>query len=168
MQPLIVQPSRKKWLGYLALSLAFVAAGVWMIATEGSSLLAWECTVFFGCTALVFVRQLSDRRPRITIDEKGILDRTLRMGVIEWNDIDGAYLKRMPGATFICLQLRDAKKYTSRLSPRVQRVVALNEKLGATPVSLNLTGVEAKPQEVLDLIETQVRARWGARAGVAT
>ena len=168
MQPISIQSSRKKWLGYLILSLPFIATGLWMIASDASSLLGWECTIFFGGVALVFTRQLSDRRPRITIDEKGILDRTLRMGVVEWNDIDGAYLKRMPGATFICLQLRDAKKYTSRLSPRVQRVVALNEKLGATPVSLNLTGVDAKPQDILDLIETQVRARWQASARVAT
>ena len=116
------------------------------------------------------MRQLLNRRPRITIDENGIVDRTLRYGLIEWKDIEGAYLLRKPvfglAAAFICLQLRDTKKYTDRLPPWVRRRVARNTRAGATPVSLNLIGLDAEPEEILSAIDRELYKR-SARGAAA-
>ena len=157
-------------LGYLALALAFGVVGAALWRMDSTSPYAWLGIILFVFGAYASIRQLLNRRPRITIDDKGIVDRTLRYGLVEWNDIEGAYLKRKAivgfVATFICLQLRDTKKYTDRLPPTARRLAGQNTRAGATPVSLNLIGIDAEPEEILSVIDKEVRARSGARAAV--
>jgi hypothetical protein len=161
MDPIVLGAARGRWLLLLVVALCFVAAGVLMIASGDALLVGWMSVAFFGACAVVFVWQLLDRRPRIVIDDRGILDRTLRVGVIEWGDVEGAYLRRIQGNPFLCLELRDPEKYTARLSPTLRRVVALNRTLGFTDLSLNLTGVDVAPELVEELVvkELGVRAR---------
>jgi len=132
---------------------------------------AWLGIMIFVLGAYASGRQLLNRRPRITIDDKGIVDRTLRYGLIEWKDIESAYLLRKPifgiDATFICLRLRDTKKYTDRLPPTARRLVGRNARAGGTPVSLNLIGVDTEPEEILSVIDNELRARSEARATVS-
>ena len=170
MQPIVIRSSRRKMLGYLGLALAFGVIGAVLWRMDSSSPYAWLGIILFVFGAYASGRQLLNSRPRITIDDNGIVDRTLRYGLIEWNDIEGAYVKRKATvgfvATFICLQLRDTKKYTDRLPPTARRLVAHNSRPGATPVSLNLIGVDVEPEEILSVIDKQVRAHAGARPGV--
>jgi hypothetical protein len=118
-----------------------------------------------GYAAVAMIRSRRDGQAPITIDDRGILDRRLRYGLIEWNDIEGAYLRRYTptgwrtgsGSILLCLQLRDPKKYTDRLPPITRRLVGLNALFGETSVFLNLTGTDAEPEEIVDLIERKVR-----------
>ena len=108
---------------------------------------------------MVFAMQLVDRRPRIVIDDNGVLDRTLKVGIINWEDIRSAFLKRSAGQPFICLDLVDPGKYTGRLSPLVRGMVQLNHKLGFTDLSLNLGGTEVNPDQVLELMNKEIASR---------
>lgn len=157
-------------LGYLALALFFGVVGAALWRMDNSSPYAWLGIILFVFGAYASGRQLLNNQARITIDDKGIVDRTLRYGLIEWNDIEGAYVKRKATvgfvATLICLQLRDTKKYTDRLPPTARRLVGRNARAGATPVSLNLIGVDVEPEEILSVIDKEVRARSGAGAEV--
>ena len=157
-------------LGYLGLALFFGVVGAALWKMDSSSPFAWLGIIVFVFGAYASIRQLLNSRPRITIDDKGIVDRTLRYGLIEWSDIEGAYVKRKAivglVATFVCLQLRDTKKYTDRLPPTARRLVGRNARAGATPVSLNLIGVDVEPEVILSVIDKEVRARSGSRAPV--
>ena len=64
-------------------SLCFVAGGAFIVATGDNAIAGWGSIVFFGGCALVGAVQLLDRRPRLVIDDRGVLDRTLKIGVIE-------------------------------------------------------------------------------------
>jgi hypothetical protein len=155
---------------YLGASLAFGIAGAALWRMDNSSPYPWLGFMIFVFGTYASGRQLLNRRPRITIDDRGVIDRTLRYGLIEWNDIDGAYLLRKPvfgiAASFICLQLRDAKKYTDRLPPTARRLVGRNARAGATPVSLNVIGVDTEPEEILSVIDRELHARSKTRAVV--
>jgi hypothetical protein len=164
VERIAIPASRTRWLIYLVMASCFVAAGILLLALHQSPLVAWLNIVFFGAGAAVFALQLVDRRPRIVIDDQGILDRTLKVGRIDWADIRAVFLKRSQGQPFICLELADPSKYTQRLSPLLRRVVQLNRKLGFTDLSLNLAGTSVSPEQVEELLKKELAARSGPAA----
>ena len=164
MQPVIVYSSRSKLYRNISTALALGAAGgiLWRMNSSSTWALLCICLGFLGISTVV--RPLMMRGPRITIDDKGIVDHMLRYGLIEWSDIEGASLKRKSivglfANTFMCLQLRDTKKYTDRLPSYVRPLVGLNRTAGGTPVTLNLTGVDAEPEQILNVILRELDAR---------
>jgi len=167
MQPVIVNSSLGQALRYLASAVAFGVVGAALWKMDPSQPFAWLGIMVFVFGTYASGRQLLNGRPRITIDDNGIVDRTLRYGLIEWKDIEGAYLLRKPifgiAATFICLRLRDTKKYTERLPATARRLVARNARAGGTPVSLNLIGVDMEPEKILGVVDRELYARSAAR-----
>jgi len=73
----------------LIASLAFVASGVFLLLRSPDKWVGWMSIIFFGACALVFVWQLLDARPRLIIDDSGVFDRSLGVGVIPWSQIVG-------------------------------------------------------------------------------
>jgi hypothetical protein len=163
VERIIIAASRTRWLIYFTMACCFIAAGILLLALHQNPLVAWLNILFFGAGGVVFALQLVDRRPRIVIDDQGVLDRTLKVGTIEWADIRGVFLKRSQGQPFLCLELADPSKYTARLSPLLRRMVQLNRKLGFTDLSLNLAGTSVSP----DLIEELMRKELAVRSGHA-
>jgi hypothetical protein len=159
MERISIGSSRLKWAVMLVGGLGFVAAGVLILIGDPRSLIGWTSVTFFGAASVLFTWQLFDARPRVVIDSRGVLDRTLWVGLIEWEDIRDVHLKRMLGNAFLCLELRDPAKYTSRLSPVVRRMVALNRRLGFTDLSVNLVGLKADPVQVEELVRKELIVR---------
>jgi hypothetical protein len=164
MQPILVYSSRPALYRQLGIALAFGAAGalLWRINSSSTLALLGLCLCFIGISTSI--RPLLIRGPRMTIDDKGIVDHMLRYGLIEWSDIEGASLRRkgIVGLfvnTLLCLQLRDTKKYTNRLPSYVRPLVGLNKRVGWTTVTLNLTAVDAEPELILVVIDRELYAR---------
>jgi len=152
----VVRSSRANWAIRLLGSLAFVALGALMLRHDDApAVVAWSSIVFFGGCALVTGREVLDRRPRIVVDDRGVLDRTLRVGVIEWPDIEGLYLQ----GDFVCLELRDPAKYTSRLSPLFRRLAGLNRSLDFPELSLNLIGTAVDRGQFTQLLQRELAVR---------
>lgn len=152
MSSVIIKNSRWQALLLFAGSCAFVAGGVFMLLHKGHSLMGWAGVVFFGGCALIACWMLIDTRPRLVIDRRGIWDRTLGVGFIPWEDVQGAYLQSISGNDFICLELHDPNRYRSRLS-RVRRAMSsANEALGFSDFSINLCGIAARTEEVFELV----------------
>ncbi len=153
MEKVIIKSSRWLYILLLPGSLGVVAAGVWMIA-DGEAF-GWVAVAFFGGGALISIWQIFDRRPRLLIDDEGIYDRTLGVGVIPWEEITGAYVRSIQGNDFICLDLRHPEAYLQKLS-RVKRAMAsANEALGFTPLNINLSGIHGMTEQVFELILKQ-------------
>src|ERR1051326_4197417 len=91
MEKLIIKNSRWKHVLLLIASIGFVVAGIWMII-RGKPF-GWAAIVFFGSAIPIFVWQIADSRPRLVIDERGVLDRALGVGLIAWGDIRAAYVR---------------------------------------------------------------------------
>lgn len=159
MDMLVIQPSRTKWSALLLLAIGFVALGLWLVLAGTSVLVGWVNVAFFGFCAVTFARQLADRRPRIVVDDKGVTDNTLGVGCIEWGDIVSTELRRIPGNTFLCLELRQPSKYLSRMSPVVREMTQANKALAFTELSVNLMGVKGDPDAISDLIAREVSRR---------
>ena len=151
MEKLAIKSSRWKHFALLAACLGFVAVGLFIIINKGN----WFGLVpifLFGGGIPIAVWQILDSRPRLIIDEEGVMDRTLGVGRIEWRDIRGAYMASIQGTDFICLELRDPAKYNARLSNVRRALAKANIRLGFTDFSLNLIGVAANSYEVYELV----------------
>lgn len=151
--------SRLRYALYLVVVLIAVAVGTLMVL-GGERLLGGLSVAFFGLCAAVFIRELTRTEPRLTIDDAGILDRSLGLGLIRWEDVDDAWAARVSGQPFLCLVLRDPERYLARLGPIKRRLAKMNGALGFTELSLNLSGLAgASPERLESLVRSQVAAR---------
>ncbi|GAB3296953.1 STM3941 family protein [Hymenobacter tenuis] len=138
--------------------LAFVTMGVWMIVADGKWGMGLVAIAFFGMCAVVSAWQFFDTRPRLQISDEGILDRTLGVGMIPWADIQDAYVQSINHEYFICLHLHNEQAYINRLPPLKRKLANLNPGLGFTALSVNLSGVDINPEQVLEYILKQSAA----------
>ena len=150
MEKLVIKNSRWKYVLLLIGSIGFVVGGIWMLM-RGKPF-GWAAIVFFGSGIPIFVWQLADSRPRLLIDEQGVLDRTLGVGRIAWSDIRAAYVRSIYGNDFICLELKNPEKYSHKLSKVKRAMAAANRGLGFTDFNLNLSGVDVSTDEVFELV----------------
>ncbi|HKT27274.1 STM3941 family protein [Dyella sp.] len=161
MTPIAIRASRRRYALWLIMSSGFVLTGAFMVAF-GDTFQTWlglAYMMFFGAGVLLFLWQLVDARPRLVIDDRGVFDRTLGVGVIPWSDIGGAYVRSIYSVDVICLQLRDPRPWLQRLSPIKRALAPANKALGFTPLSLNLDGVAADVRQVHELIVKMAAAR---------
>ena len=150
MEKLIIKTSRWKYFLLLIGCIGFVTAGIWMV-TDGKSF-GWLAILFFGTGIPISIWQIADSRPRLIIDGHGVLDRTLGVGRIAWSDIEAAYVRSISGNDFICLELKNAEEYAQKLSKVKRAMAAANRNLGFTDFNLNLSGVNARTDEVFELV----------------
>lgn len=155
METLVISNSRRRYIILLFAAMAFVAAGVFLVKMADSTLetwAGWPAIIFFGATIPLFVWQIIDRRPRLTINELGINDRTMGVGLIPWSEITDSYVKSIRGNHFICLVARNPEMWTSKFSTAKKAMIKANKALGFTELNVNLSGTSAQPQKIHELI----------------
>lgn len=154
MDHLHIGTRRWYYVAMLIGALGFVLGGIFLVSLPGAhnQLAGWPAIIFFSGCAVIFIQQIVDARPRLVIDNSGIYDRTLRIGVIPWEDITGAYVKHVQNQPFICLNLVDADRYIAKMHPLARALVKANTAMGFEPVNLNLSGVQTDPEAVCALI----------------
>ena len=136
-----------------------MASGIFILMSGGPALLGWTTIVFFGACIPILILQFINTNARLIIDDEGVIDRTLGVGKIPWNEITGAYLKTIQTNAFICLNLRNNETYTDKLNPVKKAMLAMNEKLGFTPISLNLVGTNVEPEQVLEVVLKMIQTK---------
>jgi len=164
MDAITAKNSPLKYIGFAVICAVFVVIGVLMLlfprSGEWSEMLAgWSGVIFFGFGLIVFLRQILDSRPRLVVDEQGIFDRTLSVGVIEWQDIEHAYLNSVVGNPFISLVLNNPEKYLQRAMSSQKKLARLNKYLGAETININLSGIDKSPDEILVVVLNHIVSR---------
>jgi hypothetical protein len=150
MEKLVIKNSRWRPTLLLAASCGLVFVGGFLVYR--GEMFGWVPLLFFGAGIPIFVWQIADARPRLIIDERGVMDRTLGVGRIEWADVEGAYVAAISGNDFICLELRNPEKYRRKLSKVRRWMAAANLNLGFTDFSINLSNVGAGTEEIFELV----------------
>jgi len=162
MEPIVIGNSRWKYVLLLVVCLGFVAGGVFILMMDKSPKnLAggWGCIVFFGAGIPIAVWQIFDSRPRLIIDEHGINDRTMGVGLIPWSEIEDAYVMSIERNDFICLVVRDPSLWIHKLSPLQKAMASTNLKLGFTELNVNLSGIDVSSRQIHELILKMSAAR---------
>jgi hypothetical protein len=149
---LVVKSDIAKFLFYALGCAGFTSVGVLMILMEKDVWVGYLTAGFFGPGTMLLLWQIIDRRPRLVIDSDGVIDRTLGIGLIVWDDIESANLYSAGEHDFIGLVVRDPQKYMDRMSWLRRKMTNLNSAFGFNGINLNLTGITITSEEVLVLV----------------
>lgn len=155
MEKIVIKTNRLRYFVLLIVAIGFSVTGLLMIIKSHeikTTITGWSCLLLFGGCVPLFVWQIIDSSPRLIIDDKGIYARSLKIGIIPWDEIEGAYIKSLGRQAFICLQLKDYEKYLPKSSSLTNAIAATNKALGLSPISLSFSGIDADINQVCELI----------------
>jgi hypothetical protein len=102
----------------------------------------WVALLVISGAISIALSWLFRSRSRLLVTDRGILDRSLGMGWICWDEIEGAYQSR-PG---VSLRLRPETRAARRLRRRRDRTPA------PLTVSVDLDGTNVTPVELLQAV----------------
>jgi hypothetical protein len=152
MEEIKVKYSNKKiWIIFI-FSFAVIGLGVLILVNTPFVLLGWYIILIITAAMLLYIWHLKNYHPRLIINNQGVYDLTLKVGMIPWHDIQNAYIRKNFFQTFICLELKNTEYYLSKLNPLMKKAVKVNVKFGFTPLSINLSGLSADADQILDVV----------------
>ena len=137
----------------LVLSLGVAAAYMWLAQQKPTIALG-----LLGLGALTFVVAtiVSHAHPLIQIDERGVFDRRLGIGRIDWSDIEGVQIQGGYGHRVLALRLARPERYAKRLTGRSRRIVAKRHELGFSNFNIDLRDVDLNLIDLKNLIEQRI------------
>ncbi|WP_141211409.1 STM3941 family protein [Rhodoferax sp. TH121] len=162
MTPITIHASRFKYAVFLLIAIFGFFVGLMMVTDTTSRNVwnGWGCLIFCGACVSSFARQLFDSRPRLVLNDEGVFDRTLGVGVIPWSEITGATLRSVNRNYFVCLELRNPEQWTARMSLLKRAMASANKVLGFGALNLNLSALAVDPMEVYaHVLERAVASR---------
>ncbi len=143
---------------FLLISMAFVAFGAFMVRDGENAFFWWLCIGFFFLAIPIFLWQIFDSRPRLILDENGVIDRRLGVGKIFWKDIKGLSVRTVYKNDFVCLYTDEDsnQRYLSNVSSIKRKLLTANVALGWPPLNLELSGIKGSTEDIFQAIVQQV------------
>jgi hypothetical protein len=157
MNRIVLHASRRsvyRKIVYGVAALATGAALLWMGIVDP---LGWAMVGIGGAYAIVALRSLGEEAERIVIDDTGVRDTLLPVGIIGWNEIVGASVQRLGNVPVVALELRDPERVIRRLSPTRQMLARAAREAGLPGIYLTLVDTDGDPKLVAEAINKAVR-----------
>ena len=111
--------------------------------------------IFFGFTALIYLKMILSTKPTLSISEKGICDN-VSFGMIEWEDVAGFRKVRVQKQDYILILLENPEKCIEKFNFFKQKWLSLNLKQYGTPVMIHTGNLKIDQEELLNI----VRKEW--------
>ena len=111
--------------------------------------------IFFGFTALIYLKMILSTKPVISISEKGICDNVF-FGLIEWENVAGFRKVRVQKQDYILILLENLEKYIEKFNFFKQKWLNFNLKQYGTPVIIHTGNLKIDQEELLNI----VRKEW--------
>ena len=164
--------SRVRLLGFLALAVLMFGACYICAFLHGGlipTVAGWFGFVFIGCVAVKSIVVMLRPGIRVIVDDDGIEDRRLRIGVVPWEEITAIELCWTGPAKYLCVEVLDPDKYLARMPLHVRLATRANALLGYPPITMTFAGLSPGISEVWEYIQTHHpppgRARSAQRGG---
>jgi hypothetical protein len=155
--------SKVKSLGLLGLTCAMVSVSYFCTTLPGLTprVVGWIGVGFFGLGFIAFPVMFFRTGPQVVINDEGIEDRRLKIGVIRWEDIQSLSIGSVNSAKFLCIEVADPERYLSRL-PRWSRPLrAATEALGFPSLTIGFSGLSPGLKEVWAYLQGRDRMPSG-------
>lgn len=139
-----------------AVSLVFVAAGMWMAGLFGAAdhsrmpLIGWIAIVFFGACAIGWIARLFDRREQLSISAAGIRFLPWSGDTIPWSEIEKVSVWEYKGTKTILLHLVHPWMFPSRTV--LGKLAGINKRLTGGDISINVAGLDCGFNQVMAAI----------------
>ncbi|HEY7637598.1 MAG TPA: STM3941 family protein [Gemmatimonadales bacterium] len=161
MERLVLRTARRHIYRKLAICVSAAGVGVGLASIGLAPWLGWAVGVIAGVPALIMLRGLGEETERIVIDDAGIRDTHLPIGVIGWTEIKGATVQTIGGAKVVNLELKDPERMLRRLPPARQFIARKALEAGLPVVYLALRGIDFDPTRIAELISRRARMDAG-------
>lgn len=104
----------------------------------------------------------------LIMNEQGINDRRLGVGVIDWFDIEEVQIEHRYQSQFICMRLRDPEKYIARLSGDKLIKMRDNQKLGFNMLNIDVSAFEVDPLQLMEHVRKTSAQHRKSRSDLGT
>ena len=111
--------------------------------------------IFFGFTALIYLKMILNTKPVISISEKGICDNVF-FGLIEWEDVVGFRKVKIQKHDYVLILLENPEKYIGKFNFFKQKWLNFNLKQYGTPVVIHTENLKIDQEELLNI----ARKEW--------
>lgn len=160
-----IQVNKKRFFLMLGLSVLFVVSGVLPFLGVGlreyrkyvpvfHDVIFIVVIIFFGFTALIYLKMILSTKPVISISEKGICDN-VSFGMIEWEDVAGFRKVRVQKQDYILILLENPEKYIEKFNFFKQKWLSLNLKQYGTPVMIHTGNLKIDQEELLNIVQKE-------------
>ena len=161
-----IQANKKRFFLILGLSVLFVVLGFLPFLGVGlreyrkyvpvfHDVIFIVVIIFFGFTALIYLKMILSTKPVISISEKGICDNVF-FGLIEWENVAGFRKVRVQKQDYILILLETPEKYIEKFNFFKQKWLNFNLKQYGTPVIIHTGNLKIDQEELLNI----VRKEW--------
>ena len=173
-EQVIIPLSKTRILWLFLLSLLFVVLGLWFLLSPpdikhpilGNSQLIFltglSSAFFFSIMAVMYLKKLFQRSPGIIINSEGITDNSsgVAAGFIKWDDLEKISVMELRKQKLLMLYVHNPQYYISRQRNAIKRkIMQINHKSFATPISISTNGLHCKFDELYDLVDQYMSHR---------
>ena len=88
-------------------------------------------------------------KPFVVINDDGIEDVRLKIGIITWDDIRSLEVKKLKGLFYICIDLHVPEKFFSRLPTWTQHIIHRRHPRDFGILSINIGNLRPSSKEVM-------------------
>jgi hypothetical protein len=109
-EPLILHPSRTKWILFLAGSVTFVAVEVWLLATQrDNSAITWFGVFGFAAASIVFATNLIPGSSSLTLDMDGFkIKQFYKVRRTPWQNVTNIHAGNIPPSILKTVRYNDS------------------------------------------------------------
>ena len=111
--------------------------------------------IFFGFTALIYLKMILSTKSTLSISEKGICDNVF-FGLIEWENVAGFRKVKIQKHDYVLILLENPEKYIGKFNFFKQKWLNFNLKQYETPVIIHTGNLKIDQEELLNI----VRKEW--------
>ena len=102
----------------------------------------------------------------VVLDDKGVLDKRLQVGVISWDDIRRITFCDYYGMYYVCLELHNPEAYLARQPQWLRLSLKARRLVGISPISISTAGLQMNYKELAGLIHEGCEMAALRRSGV--
>ena len=113
-------------------------------------LIFWIIAAVLITMALIMVDRAYSPEPLVVLNDEGVFDRRLRVGVIRWEDISRIKLKSVSGVYYISLELHNKWIYQARRPLWLRVWIAWSRPFGLSPISINTTALDVDHDTLIE------------------
>jgi hypothetical protein len=157
MERIVVYASRRHIYRKLALCVGLLALGVALLGVHVARWVGYALALAGGAWALILLKSLGEETERVVIDDAGIRDSSLPVGIIGWDEVRDASVEMIGSVPVIQLRVRDPERFIRRLPSGRQFIARKAAEAGLPGLYINLVGTEAEPSAIAAAIRARVR-----------
>lgn len=109
--------------------------------------------LIFGTMTVVFISRLFDNKPQLIITLKGIEDKRLGCGMIDWEEIEAVTFMETKYAQWLSLTLGSPEKFYDKLSSFQKLLRKLNGQTGTNSLRIRFADLNISIEDAWQYIE---------------